>query len=78
MTMEELWGNDKLVSSRQKNDLEIKKLSLDTEIGQGQGFNEYELVQDEYLKTVGTNKNIEQPYRLDSLGNNDKRQLNQL
>ena len=34
-----------------------------TEIGQRQIFNEYELVQDEYLKKLGRNENIEQMYR---------------
>ena len=50
MTMKKLQGTDKFVSGRQNNDLWIKRPSPLPDTGKGQNFNEYELVQDEYLK----------------------------
>ena len=46
-----------------------------TVIGQGQNFNEYELVQNKYLKHLGANENTEQTHRQDRLGNNNYGQL---
>ena len=48
------------------------------EISQRQNFNEFELVQDEYVKNIGPTENIEQTYRQDRLGNNDNGQLSRL
>ena len=59
MTMKELQRKDKLVPNRQNDGLWVKMQIPDTEIGQGQNFNEYELIQNEYLKILGTNKNIQ-------------------
>ena len=78
MTMKKLQRKDKLVPSRQNNDLWVKVPSQDTELGQGQNLNEFELVQDEHLKTLETNKKKEQTNRQDWLGNNDHSQLSQL
>ena len=44
---------DRLVPNRQNNDLWVKRPSPDEEIGQGQNFNKYELVNDKYLKNLG-------------------------
>ena len=42
-----------------------------------QNFNKYGVVQDEYLKNLGTTNNIEQTYMQDRLGNKDNGQMNQ-
>ena len=55
--------SDIFVSNRQNNDLWVKLLSPDTEISQRQNVNEYDLVQDEYMKNLGTTENIKQAYR---------------
>ena len=41
MTMTKLQKEDKLVPNKQSDDLWVKMPSPDTEIGQGQDFNEY-------------------------------------
>ena len=48
----------KVALNRQNNDLWVKRATPDTEIGQGQIFYEYELVQCEYFHNLGTNENI--------------------
>ena len=69
--MAKLQRKDKLVPNRQNNDLWVKMPSPDIEIDQGQNFNEQRIVQNEYLKNLETNENIEQIYRQDRLGNDD-------
>ena len=72
VNMKKLHGKDN------DNDLWVKMPSPDTEISQRPNFNEYELVQDEYLKNLGTTEKLEQTYRQDRLGNNDNGQLSHL
>ena len=67
-------GKDNLVSNRQI-DFSVKMPSPDTELSQRQNFNE--LVQDEYLKNLGTTENIDQIYRQDRLKDSDIGQLSQ-
>ena len=53
------------------------KCHLQAQNWSGTNFDEYELVQNKYLKCLGTNENIEQIYRQDRLGNNDYGQISQ-
>ena len=56
MTMKKLQRKDKLVSSRQNNNMGQKAI-LRYKNWPGTNLNEYELIQDEYLKNLGTNEN---------------------
>ena len=78
MAMITIQKKDKLVPNRQINDLWVKMTSPDTEIGQRQNFNEYELVQNDNMENLRTNENRQQTCRQERLGNDDYGQLNQL
>ena len=49
----------------------------DIEIGQIQYFNDYELVQEEYLRNVGMMDNIEKPQASENSDNQDTQQIRQ-
>ena len=76
--MKRLQERDNFAPNRHDNDVWGKIPSLGTEPGQRQNFNEYELVQDEYLNNLGTTDNIEQTHTQERLGNINNRQMRQL
>ena len=78
MIMKRPQDRDDFVSHRVDSDLWLKIPFLDTETGQRQNFNEYELLQDEYLRNLEMTDNIEQTYPQDKLGNNENGQMSQL
>ena len=78
MTMKRLQERDNFVPNRQDSDVWVKIQFLYTETGQRQNFNGYELVQDEYLKNLGTPGSIEQTYPQDKLGNKDNGKVSEL
>ena len=49
-----------------------------TETGQRQDFNDYELIQEEYLRNLGMTGNIEHTYPPEKSGNQDSRQTSQI
>ena len=55
-------GRDEHVSYRQDNDLCVKVPNEDIETGQRQDFNDYELIQQEYLTNLEMPNNKEQTY----------------
>ena len=50
----------------------------DTEIGHRQDFNEYKLLQEEYLSNLGIIDKKEQTYPPEKLGNHNNRQMSQI
>ena len=58
--------------------LRVKIPSLDTETGQRQNCNEYELVQDKYMKNSRRTNSIEQTSAKDRLGNKDNGKMSLL
>ena len=78
VTMKKFQERDNLVPNRQDNDLWLKMPYPGTKIILRQNFNEYGLVQDEYLKVLAEIENIEQTSRQDRLGNKGNGQMSQL
>ena len=70
MAMKRPQDRDEFVSNRQDSDLWVKMPLEDTETGQKQNFNEYELKQ-EYVKNLGMTDNIEQTYPPEKWGHKD-------
>ena len=52
---------DEHVQNRQDDDLWVKVPDNDIEIGQRQDLNDYELIQEEYLRNFDMTCNIEKP-----------------
>ena len=69
-------GRDKHVSNTQDSDLWITVSNEET--GQRQDFNDYKLIQEEFLRNLGLADNIEQPYAPEKSGKQDNRQMSQI
>ena len=78
MTMNISQGRDKHVPNRQDSDLQVKVPNEDTEIHQRQHFNDYESIQEEYLRNLTMPDKIKQTYPSEKLGNQDNRQMSQI
>ena len=55
-------GRDEHISNRQDNNLWVKVPDDNTEIVQRQDFNDYELIHEEYLRSLEMTDNTEQSY----------------
>ena len=69
---------DEHLQNRQDDDLLVKAAGNDIEIGQRQDFNDYELIQEEYLRNLEMTDNTEKPSPPEKSDKQGIRQMSQI